>query len=94
MTFWDSDLEELAGTASTMQTGAFDLTPFAVITDEDGEALFVKSDKIMLMDSVDYSPILEEEMDEYKAEMKEAEDKKRRRVIRVVKPKASPAVDG
>jgi hypothetical protein len=75
-TSWDADLEELVEISSVLQHAAQDMSPFVSYTDQDGEVLYVRSDKIMLMESTDYSPFLEEEIAEYEAEAKEAEERK------------------
>lgn len=89
-TSWDADLEELAVIGSAIEHGALELSAFLSFTDHDGAVLYVRSEQIMLMDSVDYSEVLEAEIAEYEAEAKETKAEGRRRAKRAPRPKAAP----
>jgi hypothetical protein len=61
MRFEKSDPSEMQGIALALQGGAFEQEPFVGFTDQDDEALFLRGDKIMLMNSIDFYPDVEEE---------------------------------
>lgn len=60
--YHESDLQELASLAQALELADFEDAPFVSFTDQDGELVCIQADKIMMMESIDYSSALEEEL--------------------------------